>query len=173
MTTPAVRPLVPRPVRWAAHAAPLTLLPSGLWRCAIAFGVPSGFDVSDPLHRSNFPGWMSLYLIGLSLVAEGLGLLTLGLVQPWGERVPRWVPVLGGRRIPVPAAVVPASLGAAAVTVITVVSSFGWGEEMAASAAPKGVAAWVMTAAYLPLLAWGPLLGCVTMAYWRRRRRTG
>ncbi|MGY5080043.1 hypothetical protein ACWIGX_23650 [Streptomyces nigrescens] len=173
MTTIEGFPIVPRAVRWAAHAAPLTLLPSGLWRCAIAFGMPSGFGASDPMHRSNFPGWTSLYLIGLSLVAEGLGLLTLGLVRPWGERVPRWVPVLGGRNVPVPAAVVPASLGAAAVTVITVLSSFGWDEEMADPTAPKGAAAWLMTACYLPLLAWGPLLGWVTVAYYRRRRKAG
>ncbi|MGW3012278.1 hypothetical protein ACWC9R_26090 [Streptomyces sp. NPDC001219] len=173
MRTAEPGPVVPRPVRWAAHAVPLMLLPSGLWRCAVAFGVPSGFAVSHPLHQSNFPGWMSLYLIGLSLVAEGLGLLTLGLVRPWGERVPRWVPVPGGRNVPVLAAVVPASLGAAAVTVITVVSSFGWEQEMADPAAPRGAAAWLMTACYLPLLAWGPLLGWVTVAYWRRRRSSG
>ncbi|MGY5135639.1 hypothetical protein ACWGJW_25150 [Streptomyces nigrescens] len=53
MTTIEGFPLVPRAVRWAAHAAPLTLLPSGLWRCAIAFGMPSGFGASDPMHRSK------------------------------------------------------------------------------------------------------------------------
>ncbi|AZS72393.1 hypothetical protein DDE74_16750 [Streptomyces lydicus] len=39
--------------------------------------------------------------------------------------------------------------------------------------APKGAAAWLMTACYLPLLAWGPLLGWVTVAYCRRRRKAG
>jgi hypothetical protein len=29
----------------------------------------------------------------------------------------------------------------------------------------------VAVAAYAPLLLWGPLLGGVTMSYWRRRRR--
>ncbi|WP_327226086.1 hypothetical protein OG301_16195 [Streptomyces platensis] len=79
----------------------------------------------------------------------------------------------GERRIPVPAADVPASLGAAAVTVITGVSSFGWGEERADPAAPKGVAAWVMTVSSLPLPAWGALLGWVTVAYRRRGRGAG
>ncbi|MEV0989558.1 hypothetical protein [Streptomyces sp. NPDC049949] len=29
---------------------------------------------------------------------------------------------------------------------------------------------WVMTACYMPLVAWGPLLAFVTVAYHRRRR---
>ena len=28
------------------------------------------------------------------------GTLCLGLIYPWGERVPRWCPPLGGRKIP-------------------------------------------------------------------------
>jgi hypothetical protein len=31
---------------------------------------------------------------------EALALLTLGLVRPWGERVPSWIPLFGGWRIP-------------------------------------------------------------------------
>ncbi|MFI1968476.1 hypothetical protein [Streptomyces cinnamoneus] len=167
-------PAVPRSIRWAAHAAAWSLLPSGLWRCAIAFGMPSGFGEGTPLHESNFPGWTSLNLIALSVFAECLGLLTLGLVQPWGERVPPWVPLLGGRKVPVLAAVVPAALGAAAVTVITSMAACGgWSGEMAADDAPKGGSAWLMTACYVPLLAWGPLLAVVTVAYYRRRRATG
>ena len=30
-----------------------------------------------------------VYVLGLSVVTEGLALLTLGLVRPWGERFPR------------------------------------------------------------------------------------
>ncbi|MEU8548195.1 hypothetical protein AB0C81_14600 [Streptomyces roseoverticillatus] len=81
------------------------------------------------------------------------------------------MPLLGGRRIPVLAAVVPAALGAAVVTTISVMSACGgWQRSMSAADSPKGVSAWVMTACYAPLLAWGPLLGLVTVAYYRRRR---
>src|SRR5207249_1742961 len=73
-------PVVSRTVRWAAHGAALSLVPSGLWRCAVAVGVPSGFAEGAPLHQSNFPGWTSLYLLALSAFAECLGLLTLGLI---------------------------------------------------------------------------------------------
>ncbi|MFF9869148.1 hypothetical protein ACF1G0_27740 [Streptomyces sp. NPDC013953] len=164
-------PQVPRSVRLAAHAAALTLVPSGLWRIAIALGWDSGFT-DEVLRPENFPGEGSPYLIGLSLFAEALGLLTLGLVHRWGEELPRRVPVLGGRRIPVLAAVIPASLGAALVTLITFTGAFGWNDadNMGAVGSPDGAHYWLMTACYLPLLAWGPLLAVVTVAYYRRRR---
>lgn len=165
-------PMVSRPIRLAASAAALTLVPSGLWRIAVAFGVPSGFAEGHPLHADNLPGPLSLYLIGLSVVAELLGLLTLGLVQRWGEVLPDRVPLLGGRRIPVPAAVVPAALGAAAVTLITFWGAWTWNspDTMGSPDAPSGIAYWVMTSCYAPLLLWGPLLAIVTTAYYRRRR---
>ncbi|MFI5808205.1 hypothetical protein [Streptomyces sp. NPDC051561] len=166
-------PEVARGIRWAAHAAALAVLPTGLWRVAIAFGWDSGFD--GPLGPANFSGAGSFYLIGLSLFAELLALLTLGLVHRWGEVLPAWVPGLGGRRIPVLLATVPALLGAAAVTFVTVQGAGEWGnaENMGAPDAPGGGKWWVMTLAYAPLLLWGPLLAVVAVAYYRRRRRTG
>jgi hypothetical protein len=165
-------PQVPPSVRLTAHAAALTPLPSGLWRIAVALGWDSGFT-DEVLRPENFPGEGSPYLIGLSLFAEALGLLTLGLVHSWGEELPQWVPVLGGRRIPAPAAVIPASLGAALLTLITFTGAFGWNnaETMGAAGSPDGSHYWLMTACYMPLLAWGPLLAVVTVAYYRRRRR--
>jgi len=169
-TRGSAAPRVPRSIRWAAHAAALTLVPSGLWRIATALGWDSGFT-DAALHPRNFPGAESFYLVGLSLVAEALGLLTLGLIHRWGEVVPRWVPLVGGRTIPVPAVVVPAALGAAFVTLITVVGAFAWNDadNMGAAGSPDGGHYWIMTMSYLPLVAWGPLLAVVTVAYHRRR----
>lgn len=161
---------VSRPLVWVARAAALTLVPSGLWRLAVAVGVPSGFKPGNPLHVDHFPGPTSFYLVGLTLFAECLGLLSLGLVQRWGEVLPHWVPWLGGRGIPPLAAVIPASVGAAAVTLITFPGLWRWDDAMAAADAPTGTAAWVMTFCYAPLVLWGPLLAVVTVAYWRRRR---
>ncbi|RUP67305.1 hypothetical protein SSPNP10_14175 [Streptomyces sp. NP10] len=160
-------PRVPRSIRLAAHAAALTLVPSGLWRIAMALGWDSGFT-DEHLNPANYPGPLSFYLIGLSLLAEAVGLLTLGLIHRWGEELPYWVPLLGGRRIP-------ASTGAALVTLITVLGAFNWNDadNMGAPGAPEGVHYWLMTVCYLPLLAWGPLLAVVTAAYYRRRRREG
>ncbi|MBT2477939.1 hypothetical protein [Streptomyces sp. ISL-94] len=169
---PAV-PAVSRPIRWAAHGATLTLLPSGLWRIAIAVGIPVGWGVGSGLEAELFPGVWSFYLVALSAFAEGLGLLTLGLVQRWGEVVPGWIPSLAGRRIPPLAAVAPALLGAVAVTCITVGGAFHWSTAMAMPGAPTGAGWWLMTLCYAPLVLWGPLLAVVTAAYWRRRRIHG
>jgi hypothetical protein len=83
------------------------------------------------------------------------------------------VPLLGGRRIPVPAAVVPAVLGAAVLTLAAIMGVWTWNgpENMGHPDAPDGIAYWVMTVCYAPLLLWGPLLAVVTIAYYRRRRR--
>ena len=54
----AVADLVPTstpPPRWARRAATLTVLttvPSGLWRCSMAIGLPVGVD--DRYHREHF-----------------------------------------------------------------------------------------------------------------------
>lgn len=166
---------VPRWAIWAAHAAALTAVPSGLWRIAMGLGIPVGFTDAG-LREFDIPGWGVPYVVALSLVSEGLALLTLGLVQGWGEVAPRWLPLIGGRRIPVLAAVIPAGLGAIAVTTITTTAALGWthaGDTMpvgSMAADPYNIYAVVMTLCYAPLLAWGPLLAAVTVQYWRRRR---
>ncbi len=48
-------PRVPRSIRLAAHAAALTLVPSGLWRIAMALGWDSGFT-DEHLNPANYPG---------------------------------------------------------------------------------------------------------------------
>ena len=116
---PSIRHGAPPPPRWAQRAATLvvlTTLPSGLWRTAMAVGIPVG--VSDQIRheRYGFPGWGTVYLFGLTLLLVGLALLTFGLVHRWGEVVPHWIPLVGARRVPPLAAVVPAGSGAGAVT---------------------------------------------------------
>lgn len=165
---------VPRWVTVAAVLIPLTVLPSGLWRVALGLGVPVGFTGSlADLFAA--PGWITPYVIGLSVFGEAVAYLAVGLVRPWGEVVPAWVPRLGGRRIPVLAAVVPATLGVMALTAICVLSVVGWygPENNGNPEAPQGLAGLVMTLSYAPILAWPPLLAVVTAAYFRRRRRDG
>ncbi|MER6307995.1 hypothetical protein [Streptomyces sp. NPDC001657] len=157
---------VPRWARRAAHAVPLVILPSGLWRIGVMLAVP-GFGGAAA--RAQGTG-THLYLLVLVIVSEGLGLLTLGLVRPWGEVVPRRVPLLGGRTVPPPAAVVPAALGALAAT--GVVCYFF--ASVLLTGFPPGhtpTEELVLTVCYLPLLAWGPLVGVLAYAY--HRRRTG
>lgn len=172
----SVSPPVPRWIRSAAHAVPLCVVPSGLWRLALGIGIPVGFT-GEMAELYEAPGWITLYVIVLSVLAEGLALLTLGLIQPWGEVVPRWIPLLGGRRVPTMAAVIPAMSGAIALVFFGVVSINEFidpdmtPQEIQES--PQGVAGLVMLLCYAPLWAWGPLLAIVTVAYYLRRRRSG
>ncbi|WP_107089406.1 hypothetical protein [Streptomyces sp. WM6368] len=167
-------PAVSPGLRRLARITSLTVLPSCAWRLAIAAGVPMGWGPGSDLHHSYYPGRESLVLIFVSVLQECLGLLSLGLVQRWGEELPRWVPLLGGRRFHPLVAVVPAALGAIAVTGITVLGASTWSEVNAANPdAPTGLAGWIFDLSYVPLLLWGPLLGVLTIAYWRRRRMHG
>ncbi|GAA3980880.1 hypothetical protein GCM10023085_73990 [Actinomadura viridis] len=175
-TTPAphattARP-VPRWVVWTAHAVPLSVLPAGLWRIAMGLGVPLGFS-GEMARLYEGPDWvLTPYVILLSLITEGFALLTLGLVRPWGEVFPRWIPFLGGRPVPVMAAVTAASLGAVAVMWICGAVALSWNGSLGMTdpEAPQGAAAWLMILCYVPALAWGPLLAVVTAAYYVRRR---
>jgi hypothetical protein len=174
---------VPRWARIAAYAVPLTVLPSSVWRiAACTFHAPiMRGDLGSDLGSSGLPGVpLGLYVVLLSIVSELLAFTAVGLVSAWGEVVPRWIPVLRGQRVPTLAAVIPAALGAAALTLLwtwmAVTMSLGLridGRPQAA-AAPVSFGDWkglVAVAAYAPLLVWGPLLGAVTISYWRRRRR--
>lgn len=160
---------VPRRVVRAAHLIPLTVLPSGIWRLVLGSGVTLGFSRAY-LEADDMPGWGTVSVVFLTVLTEALALLSLGLVRPWGEVVPRWVPRLGGRRIPPSVVVVPAAMGGVLLTALWVwavaglftgrldgfVGGIGWRA--------------LLVACYLPALLWGPLLLSVTRAYHHRRR---
>ncbi|MGI5323995.1 hypothetical protein [Actinomadura nitritigenes] len=169
MTAAGTRGPVPRWADWAAQATMWCALPSGIWRILFGLGLPAGFTGSqDP---ANGPWFVLPYVIALTVLSEAIAFLGLGLVRPWGEVWPRWVPFLGGRRIRPLAAIVPASLGSVALVCLwtPLVSGFSNSDpEM-----PHGAKAVILYACYLPLVAWGPLLAAVTAAYAVRRRRHG
>ncbi|MFD5463452.1 hypothetical protein ACFWIQ_11610 [Kitasatospora sp. NPDC127059] len=166
-------PPAPRWAQLAAKAAVLTTVPSGLWRVAFGFGVPVGFTgATAAAYAAHQPGWGTVYCVALSSLAEVLAILTVGLVRPWGQVFPRRIPLIGGRRIPPLAVIVPALLGSVVLTLLGLEGLFGrWAHNLAEPDSPHGVAAIVMTLAYLPLVAWGPLLGVVTVDYARRTLR--
>ncbi|MFJ2935149.1 hypothetical protein ACIO8G_20555 [Streptomyces sp. NPDC087219] len=159
-------PDVPRWAALAAHAVPLAVLPSGLWRLALVAGLPVMEDA----------GWNamgvgeSLYVVSLSVVSELLAFLTLGLVRPWGEVFPRWMPFLGGRRVNPAAATGAALAGVAGLCAIA-----AWGVYAAYAGLGPGTPSTpaqdaVLVVCYAPLLAWPVLLAAVAVAYRRRRR---
>jgi hypothetical protein len=160
----------------AAYTAFLSVLPSGVWRSLGAF------TESGRAHGSgDVPVWlpMEAYSILLTVVSLLASFTAVGLIASWGETFPRWIPGPRGRTVPVLAAVVPAALGALTVTVLW---TAGWvtiplgitlqGDPTPPDFPTEELTGWSLAAfyvAYLPLLLWGPLLGAVTVAYWRRR----
>jgi hypothetical protein len=160
-----VRPAMPPP-RWTvrmAHIIPLCVLPSGLWRIALVAGLAG--------YHGRLKTWEGPYILSLTVISEALALLTFGLVRPWGEVVPGWIPFLGGRRIPVMAAAVPAGLGALAVTAVWTFATVNSPNLANGPVGLSGLSLWAVYVCYAPLLAWGPLLAVVTVAYYRRRTR--
>ncbi|WP_322973150.1 hypothetical protein [Peterkaempfera griseoplana] len=174
---------MPRWARVIAHAIPLLVLPSGVWRIATAVLHVGG----DGLRHGagDLPAWLPgpVYVTFLSVLSELLAFTAVGLVAAWGEVFPRWIPGLGGRRVPLPAAVLPAAFGAAVLTVLGTVVAVSitsgvtlQGGRLPADFPTLTLHGWRLgffVATYAPLPLWGPLLALLTLAYWRRRRGTG
>ena len=165
---PVRRTPVPRWAVVAAHLAAWCPVPSSLWRLPLIFGIPLGMpdDFMDDL--MSHPFWLRAgYLILLGAVSDGAAYLTLGLVREWGRVFPAWLPLVGGRRVPRAAALTPAVVGGVSVTCL-----FTWGLP---ATWPDNIVEWnagmvLMTACYLPLTLWGPLLLAVAWDYHRRTR---
>lgn len=157
------------PPRWATIAAHLTALlplPSGIWRIALALGLPAGYT-EEGLTELDLDGAGRLSLIVLTLLVEGAALLTLGLVSRWGERIPSWLPRWGGRSVRPRLVVVAASAGAVVLVVLWTPFLAWWSipHPELTDAGSVVVGLW-----YLPLVAWAPLLIAVTIDYHRRHR---
>jgi hypothetical protein len=150
--------------RIAVSVAVVSALVYPAVRLPWAFGHPAGMDAAT---------WTQLQAdgavtTGVALGAAGLGgaVLMLGLVQGWGERFPRWMAGLAGRRVPVSLAVVPALVVAVALTAS--------GRGFLMGALGVGFAKLELGAVHVvplvSLLPWGVALGVATAAYAVRRR---
>lgn len=133
-------------------------LPYGLlrmtWLTPWPVGLPDGSD-------------LALRLFGLSLGVAALGgaVLTIGLIRPWGEVWPSWVPVLRGRPVPVRVPVLAGGL----VAVVLLAASPAM---IAIGVAGLASGDW-FEAAFLvifPTLPWGLALAAAVTAYALRRR---
>ncbi|MDF2558700.1 MAG: hypothetical protein K0R99_146 [Microbacterium sp.] len=100
----------------------------------------------------------SVRALGLALGAAMLtgGVLTLGLILPWGERFPRAFAGLGGRSVPPGLAIVPASL----VSVLFTAAGVQFALEGVGTVENS-----VYVLLMFPFWLWGPLLGLATWAY--------
>jgi len=152
--------------RWATGVAVVVPLGYAATRYAWALGIPLGVSqqLLDDLGNAVYAG------AGLATLAMGGAILTLGLVQRWGEVFPRWLVGLRGRRVPVALAVVPAgviSVSVASAGLMFV--RFGLTGQFGANfpGENRDVAAW-LPEMFWPL--WGAALAAATYAYWLRRR---
>jgi hypothetical protein len=165
----AARPRVHWFIRLCAYAIPVCAFPSSLWRLVEV--------VPDEDCTRN--AWESVYITTLSAVSMAAAVLCVGLVHRWGEVVPGWMPVLGGRTVSVRAATIAASAGTVVLAFLLggllLSELLGAGSDVSAPAGcprpeDRSNHAWIK-AAYAPLPLWPPLLAIVTVAYYRRRTR--
>jgi hypothetical protein len=155
--------------RWATAVAVVIPLLYAATRWAWALGFPLG--ISEELFREGQATGMWWAGAALATVAIIGALLTLGLVQRWGEVFPRWIPFLAGRRVPPALAIVPASLVSILVTTaglmfvrLTLLGAIG--ESFTFVDAED----WAALAPELLWPLWGVALAAATLAYYYRRR---
>ncbi len=142
---------------WATVAAALCPLPYALIRMTWLTPWPLGFEAAAL--QAN-PG-LRLFGLSLGLAAIGGSVLTFGLIRPWGEVWPRWIPVLRGRQVP---AKVPTTIGLLVGATITVA-----GRSFVQMVLQDPVSEWWMLLMF-PFPVWGPLLIAASIAYYLRRR---
>jgi hypothetical protein len=156
--------------RWgrvAVYVAMVVPVLYALIRYAWALGFPLGMS-EEHLHLGQESGtWISgLFLATFGLVGAAL---MLGLVQRWGEVFPSWMIGLAGRRVPIPLAVVPASIVSVLLMVggITIWSGMA---QMADNAVASGEDMWIVVGPTLLFPVWGAALAVATLGYYYRRR---
>ena len=152
-------------LRWGRGAVYVAVAVPVLYavtRFAWLAGIPLGLSTDDLRALRDSGGvWAGA---GLGAFAVVGAVLTLGLVQRWGEVFPRWMIGLAGRRVPVRLATVPATLVAVLVTAggLALLSAPMFVDKL--STAP----AIVMPMLLWPV--WGAALALAGYAYHLRRR---
>lgn len=149
-----------RPAAWVAFAIPLLYC---VTRWAWALGFSLGIDPAFYREGREY----GLWLAGAALATLGAGgaVLTLGLIQRWGEVFPRWMIGLRGKRVPPMLAVVPATLVA-----VLVASAGGMYIRMVAARGGVTASTWPLELPETLWVLWGAALFTAAMAYHRRRR---
>lgn len=148
-----------RRAAWVAVAAPL-------FYCATRWAWALGFSLGiDPI-AYQAAREQGLWLAGAALASVGLvgAVLTLGLIQRWGEVFPRWMLGLAGCRVRPMLAVIPAMF----VSVILVATSFMYIRVVTIDGITP--ATWPLSLPETLFLVWGVALFIAALAYHRRRQ---
>lgn len=157
--------------RWAVYVAVLVPVLYAITRWAWALGIPLG--ISEEFLREGQEVGLWWAGAGLATIAVGGAVLTLGLVQRWGEVFPRWIPFFAGRSVPILLAVVPASLVSVLVTAAGLMFvRLALTGGLANILGEGGLTAdnWAALAPELLWPLWGAALAAATLAYYFRRR---
>jgi hypothetical protein len=155
-------------VAWGRPAAIVAAIIPCLYavtRLIWVLGYPLGLD---PEMYEQDAGKLVAPAVGLSLFALVGAVLTLGLVQRWGEVFPRWIPGLAGRRVPVALAVVPASV----VSVAILPAGLSMIKGLLEMSPSEVLVNWAAFGPGVLWPLWSVALGAATAAYATRRRGT-
>jgi hypothetical protein len=135
-------------------------MPYALLRMTWLLPHPIGFSAAE---LNADPG-IKMFGLGLGLIAGASGVVTLGLIRPWGEVWPRWIPFVAGRPVPMRAVLVPGAMASALLLVgSSSLLQLTWDPD---SSLLKNVG-WLML---FPFPLWGAAVGLATAAYYYRRR---
>ncbi len=169
MTAAAAR--VDRWVRVCGLGAIAAALPTVIWRVIVGAGVPRG--TPNSWRRSEaLPGSGTSYVLTLSAIQLAAALLTLVLIVPNADRVPRWSPIAARSRLPAGLVVGISLTGSAMLTVLCVTSALNWGRvDPFRDAHTTSAWSYLCWACYLVAVAWPALLAATTIGYWRIRRQ--
>ncbi|WP_163541921.1 hypothetical protein [Occultella kanbiaonis] len=145
--------------RWTmiAMEAPLVYAATRL----LMFVEAPGFGGFDEMTR--------LAGLGLAFASITGAILTWGLMRPWGERFPRWMVGLAGRRVPVDLAVIPAMAVAGLVLAASRAVLIGM-LEAPAGAWDRVLGSPLVSLPHLLWPLWGVSLAFAALSYQRRRR---
>ena len=145
--------------RWAVLVAAVAPVPYEMTRIAWFLGYPLGVTGEFLRMMQDTDGMLTIGL-GFAVASILGGVLTHGLVAPWGERFPRWIWWKAGRRVPIWLAVVPGGL----VAVLLIPAG------LMNLRLPVQPDMWATNAPSILWAVWGAALGVAVLTYYLRRR---
>jgi hypothetical protein len=156
--------------RWGRTAVAVAVaipLLYAVTRILWVLGFPIGFDAEAYAATGGDVNNGLILAVGALVGA----VLTIGLVRPWGERFWPWFPGLGGKRVPVGLAVVPASIVAALILpagVSMIVATTG---QLGIASIGELMDNWAALGVTFLWPIWSLALAVATWAYALRRRQ--
>ncbi|MBM7588129.1 hypothetical protein JOC86_004704 [Bacillus pakistanensis] len=154
--------------KWFTYISIILALPYGIVRWAWAAGIPLGVSGEVWVANTSLEGKMVEFILGGLHI--GGAILSLGLIQSWGETFPRWCLFLAKKRIPIWFVVAPATMASAIITVAGLKTSIQIISGIVNGTFSITIDNWGEFGPTLFWLPWGISLGAATFAYYMRRR---